>query len=68
MKHKIEINTYKTITGTYFTLTNWATKTEQDITTEEAITWWRNGLSARWTKRAKQYMEDILNPDTVQIW
>lgn len=67
MKRNIEINTYKTITGTYFTLTNWATKTEQDITTEEAIAWWRNGLGARWTKQAKQYMEDILNPDCVEI-
>ena len=67
MKSNIEINTYSTITGTYFTLTNWATKTEQDITTEEAITWWRNGRTARWTKQAKQYMEDILNPDCVEI-
>ena len=67
MKHNIEINTYKTITGTHFTLTNWATKTEQDITTEEAIAWWRNGRTARWTERAKQHMEDILNPDCVEI-
>ena len=67
MKHNIEINTYKTITGTHFTLTNWVTKTEQDITTEEAIAWWRNGRTARWTKQAKQHMEDILNPDCVEI-
>ena len=36
MKTQIQIDTMSTITGTFFTLTDWSTKTEHNISTEEA--------------------------------
>ena len=68
MKTQIQIDTMSTITGTFFTLTDWSTKTEHNISTEEAITWWHNGLGAKWTARARKYMEDVvLNAESILI-
>ena len=62
------IDIYRTVTGTHFVLIDTVRRTETDITTSEAETWYYNKGYAKWTDRAVSYMEEvILNPECIQI-